>query len=114
MIEKVKTTENSPKLLRDALHTTEKQSVGWISFHSICRVRMRRIYSAKVREVNTDSASLRGSMPSATAIRRVNTRSGRGVAADYSMLTEVEEHVPSLKVEKSSGVDNFRSELIKH
>ncbi|KAH3881255.1 hypothetical protein DPMN_005179 [Dreissena polymorpha] len=26
MIEKVKTTDNSPKLLRDALHTTEKQS----------------------------------------------------------------------------------------
>ncbi|KAH3771289.1 hypothetical protein DPMN_172603 [Dreissena polymorpha] len=25
MIEKVKTTDNSPKLLRDALHTTEKQ-----------------------------------------------------------------------------------------
>jgi hypothetical protein len=28
MIEKFKTTDNSPKLLRDALHTTEKQSVG--------------------------------------------------------------------------------------
>ena len=49
----------------------------WTSFHSIRRVRMRRIYSAKVRVVNTDSASLRGSMPSATAIRRVNTRFGR-------------------------------------
>ncbi|KAH3723970.1 hypothetical protein DPMN_049768 [Dreissena polymorpha] len=32
----------------------------------------------------------------------------------HSMLTEVEEQVPSLKVEKSSGVDNFPSELIKH
>ncbi|KAH3751417.1 hypothetical protein DPMN_185973 [Dreissena polymorpha] len=29
MIEKFKTTDNSPKLLRDALHTTEKQSVGY-------------------------------------------------------------------------------------
>ncbi|KAH3838080.1 hypothetical protein DPMN_111486 [Dreissena polymorpha] len=28
MIEKVKTTDNSPKLLTDALHTTEKQSNG--------------------------------------------------------------------------------------
>ncbi|KAH3710483.1 hypothetical protein DPMN_069967 [Dreissena polymorpha] len=37
---------------------------------------MRRIYSAKLREVNTDSASLRGSMLIATAIRRVNTRFG--------------------------------------
>ncbi|KAH3780769.1 hypothetical protein DPMN_158591 [Dreissena polymorpha] len=38
---------------------------------------MRWIYSAKVREVNTDSASLRGSMPSATVICAVNTRFGR-------------------------------------
>ena len=30
------------------------------------------------------------------------------------MLTEVEEQVPSLKVEKSSGVDNFPFKLIKH
>ncbi|KAH3793066.1 hypothetical protein DPMN_146569 [Dreissena polymorpha] len=30
MIEKFKTTDNSPKLLRDALHTTEKQSPRFI------------------------------------------------------------------------------------
>ncbi|KAH3865169.1 hypothetical protein DPMN_028208 [Dreissena polymorpha] len=34
MIEKFKTTDNSPKLLRDALHTTEKPSVGFIDHDS--------------------------------------------------------------------------------
>ena len=57
--------------------------------HSIRHELIRRIYSAKVREVNTDSASLRGLMPRASAIGRVNaqrseySRSGRGVTEDY-------------------------------
>ncbi|KAH3895868.1 hypothetical protein DPMN_020035 [Dreissena polymorpha] len=40
---------------------------------------MRQIHSAKVREVDTGSASLRGTMLSAAAISRVNTRFGRHV-----------------------------------
>ncbi|KAH3895345.1 hypothetical protein DPMN_019507 [Dreissena polymorpha] len=40
---------------------------------------MRQIHSAKVPEVVTGSASLRGTMPSAAAIRCVNTQFGRRV-----------------------------------
>ena len=46
--------------------------------HSIRRVRMR-IHIAKVREVKTDPASLRGLMPRASVIRHVNTRRRRRV-----------------------------------
>ncbi|KAH3820463.1 hypothetical protein DPMN_122209 [Dreissena polymorpha] len=41
MIEKFKTTDNSPKLLRDALHTTEKQSrnrLGEATLESLIRL----------------------------------------------------------------------------
>ncbi|KAH3754367.1 hypothetical protein DPMN_189034 [Dreissena polymorpha] len=54
-------------------------------------------------EVNTDSASLRGSMPSATAIRRINTRFGR----HCSKVTQISE----LTNTQPSGLEGLSVEL---